>query len=116
IAFMHKLLATAFQVWPGEPSQNLFTVNESGKKIGLKGAALSGDLSPEMMGVGYLIGPRIANLMMAGAVLSFFVIGPLIASFGEDLTRPVLPAVSSIDEKTGLDKGLIGNMGPGDIY
>src|SRR5262252_7158089 len=49
IAFVHKLLATAFQVWPGEPSQNLFTVTESGKKVGLKGAALSGDLSPEMM-------------------------------------------------------------------
>jgi putative OPT family oligopeptide transporter len=115
IAFVHKLLAAALQVWPGEPGQNLYT-EVDGRKVGLKGAQASGDLSPEMMGVGYLIGPRIACLMMAGAVLSFFVIGPLIATFGENLTQPVAPAVSSIDEKTGQDKGLIRNMGPGDIY
>src|SRR5947209_9882525 len=116
IAFIYKLLAAAFQVWPGEPSQELFSVRPDGTKVGLKGAALSGDLSPEMMGVGYLIGPRIAFMMMAGAILSFFVIGPLIATFGENLSQPVAPAVSNIDEKTGQDKGLIRNMGPGDIY
>ncbi len=110
IAFVHKLLAAAFQLWPGEPSQNLYTV-ENGRKVGLKGAAISGDLSPELMGVGYLIGPRIACLMMAGAVLSFFVIGPLIATFGENLTVPVPPARAT--DKGG---GLIGNMGPGDLY
>jgi putative OPT family oligopeptide transporter len=114
VAFVHKLLAAAFQLWPGEPSQNLYTV-ESGRKVGLKGAALSGDLSPEMMGVGYLIGPRIACMMMAGAVLSFFVIGPLIATFGEKLTTPVPPAVST-DKDPAKDKGLIGNMGPGELY
>src|SRR5439155_25333008 len=115
IAFVHKLLSAAFQLWPGEPSQNLYSVVD-GRKVGLKGAAASGDLSPEMMGVGFLIGPRIACLMMAGAVLSFFVIGPLIATFGENLTRPVSPAVSSIDPETGQDKGLIRNMDPNDIY
>jgi putative OPT family oligopeptide transporter len=115
IAFLYKLLTAAFQLWPGEPEQNLYRV-EDGRKIGLKGAAVGGDLSPEMMGVGYLIGPRIACLMMAGAVLSFFIIGPLIATFGEHLNQPVAPAHSTIDDKTGVDKGLIQNMGPKDIY
>jgi putative OPT family oligopeptide transporter len=116
IAFVYKWLAAAFRFWAGEPEQNLYGVSASGKTVGLKGAAISGDLSPEMMGVGYLIGPRIACLMMAGAVLSFFVIGPLIANFGESLNVPVPPAKSSIDEKTGEDTGLIRNMGPGAIY
>jgi putative OPT family oligopeptide transporter len=111
IAFLHKLGAAAFQLWPGEPSQNLFTKAADGKVTGLKGAAASGDLSPEMMGVGYLIGPRIACLMMAGAVLSFFVIGPLIVTFGENLTTPVAPARAT--DKGG---GLIANMTPGDLY
>jgi uncharacterized oligopeptide transporter (OPT) family protein len=115
IAFIYKLLTAAFKLWPGEPEQNLYQVVD-GRKVGLKGAAIGGDLSPEMMGVGYLIGPRIACLMMAGAVLSFFIVGPLIATFGENLNQPVAPAKSSIDEETGLDKGLIRNMGPGDIY
>src|SRR5262249_51138116 len=110
IAFLHKLLTAAFQLWPGEPSQNLY-FEEGGRKVGLKGAAVSGDLSPEMMGVGYLIGPRIACMMMAGAVLSFIVIGPLIATFGENLTAPVPPA-----QATDKGGGLIGNMGPGEIY
>ncbi len=115
IAFVFKWCAEAFKLWAKEPEQNLYTVS-NGHKVGLKGAAISGDLSPEMMGVGYLIGPRIACLMMAGAVLSFFVIGPLIATFGENLNTPVAPAKSTIDEETGQDKGLIRNMEPGDIY
>src|SRR5262249_55618636 len=65
-------------------------------------------------GVGYLIGPRIASRMMAGAVLSFFVIGPLIATVGEGLTKPFPPAVSNVED--GVDKGLIRNMDPDDIY
>jgi putative OPT family oligopeptide transporter len=116
VAFVHKFFTKALKLWSDEPEQNLYTVSDAGQKIGLKGASISGDLSPEMMGVGYLIGPRIACMMMAGAVLSFFVIGPLIASFGEGLNTPVAPAVSSVDPETGKDSGLIRNMGPGEIY
>jgi putative OPT family oligopeptide transporter len=105
IAFLHKLLTKAGKLWADEPEQNLYGVTDSGQKVGLKGAAVGGDLSPEMLGVGYLIGPRIACLMMAGAVLSFFVIGPLIATFGEGLTQPVPPA-----------RGLIRDMSPSDLY
>jgi len=116
LAFAHKFLTQAARLWPGEPTQPLYTVAADGSKVGLKGAAVSGDLSPEMLGVGYLIGPRIACMMMAGAVISFFVIGPLIATFGAGLTVPVAPAISAIDPDTGLDTGLIRNMGPDEIY
>jgi putative OPT family oligopeptide transporter len=114
IAAVYKLLSTAFRLWPGTPDQNLYT-EQGGTKVGLKSANISGDLSPEMLGVGFIIGPRIACLIMAGAVLSFWVIGPLIATFGEGLNAPVAPAVSSVNEK-GVDEGLIRNMGPGEIY
>ena len=53
--------------------------------------------------------------MMAGAVLSYLVLGPLIANVGENLQQPVAPAVSKIDPETKKDMGLIGNMGPGEI-
>lgn len=122
IAFLHKFLTKVTKLWADEPEQPLYWV-ANGQKVGLKGAAIGGDLSPELLGVGFLIGPRIACLMMAGAVLSFFVIGPLIATFGEGLTVPVPPARSVIEQVTAaggatqlIDKGLIGNMGPGDIY
>ncbi len=116
IAFVYKFFSDAFKLWSKEPEALLYKVNPAGKKVGLPGAAVSGDLSPEMMGVGYLIGPRIACLMMAGAVISFFIIGPLIAMFGEGLNLPVPPAVSALDAETGKDTGLIHNMGPGDLY
>ncbi len=114
IALVYKFLAVAGKLWSDEPSQNLYSVAADGSKTGLKGAAVSGELSPELMGVGYIIGPRIASLMMGGAVLSYFVLGPLIVNIGEQLTVPVAPAVlSGTDPAT--DKGLIRNMGPSEV-
>src|SRR5205807_2979550 len=115
IAFIYKFFASGLKLWAGTPEQNLYS-EVDGKKVGFKGAQATGELYPEMLGVGYLIGPRIACLMMAGAVISFFVIGPLIATFGEGLTVHVPPAKVDIDEKTGKDVGLIPNMGPEQIY
>jgi putative OPT family oligopeptide transporter len=116
IAFVYKFLSKAFRLWAAESDDNATNLYglRNGHTVGLKGAAISGDLHPEMMGVGYLIGPRIACMMMAGAVISFFVLGPMIAYFGENLTAPVPPAKSEIED--GVDKGLIRNMGPGGIY
>ncbi len=116
VAFVYKFLSKAFRLWAAESDDNATNLywNRGGQTVGLKGAAVSGDLHPEMMGVGYLIGPRIACMMMAGAVISFFVLGPLIATFGEKLTSPVAPAKSEIED--GKDKGLIGNMDPDAIY
>ncbi|MHB1426858.1 MAG: OPT family oligopeptide transporter [Gemmataceae bacterium] len=101
IAAVHKFLTKACKLWAGEPAQHLYKV-ENGVKSGLPGAEISGELAPELLGVGYLIGPRIASLMIAGAIMSYFVLGPLIAFFGEKLLEPVAPA----------DKTLIRDMGP----
>jgi putative OPT family oligopeptide transporter len=113
IAFVHKFLTMAGKLWPDVPEKNLYEVADDGSKTGLKGSALSGELAPELLGVGYLIGPRIASLMMAGAVLSYFVLAPTIATIGERLQEPLSPALSKVEG--GKDKGLIGNMGPGEI-
>jgi putative OPT family oligopeptide transporter len=115
IALVHKFLNLAGKLWADVPEVPLYRTTGGGTKVGLKGAALSGELAPELLGVGYLIGPRIASLMMAGAVMSYFVVGPLIATIGDPLTVPVAPAVKAIDKETGLDKGLIGNMEPSGI-
>jgi putative OPT family oligopeptide transporter len=114
IAGVYKFLVSSCRLWAEEPAQALYkTVN--GTVTGLKGGQISGELSPELLGVGYLIGPRIASLMLAGAALSYFVLGPLIATFGEKLDVIVSPAKSEIDPKTKIEKGLIRNMEPDDI-
>ena len=57
IAVVHKFLTAANRLWNEAPSENLFTED----KQGLKGAEISGELSPELLGVGFLIGPRIGR-------------------------------------------------------
>jgi putative OPT family oligopeptide transporter len=115
IAAVHKFLTKACKLWADEPAELLYRQTGGGVTEGLKGAQVSGELAPELLGVGYLIGPRIASLMLAGAVLSYFVLGPFIATFGDQLTVPIRPAESKVDEKTGQDKGLIRNMTPDDL-
>ncbi|MBS1620899.1 MAG: OPT/YSL family transporter [Bacteroidetes bacterium] len=43
-------------------------------------AKISGEITPEYMGVGYIIGPKITGILVAGGVLSWFVLIPLLAS------------------------------------
>lgn len=47
-------------------------------------AKVSGEITPEYMGVGYIIGPKIAGVLVAGGVLSWFVFTPLLASLLND--------------------------------
>src|SRR5208282_4573679 len=58
----------------------------------LKKGVLGGELDPALLGVGYIIGPRIASIMVAGGVLAYLVMVPAIAYFGEGLTQPLAPA------------------------
>ncbi|HTI39546.1 MAG TPA: oligopeptide transporter, OPT family, partial [Vicinamibacterales bacterium] len=58
-------------------------------------AALNVDVSPEYMGVGYVIGPRIAGVMFAGGVLSWLVLLPLLSILGNYMTVPFPPIPAS---------------------
>ena len=70
-----------------------------------KGASISAEVAPTMLGVGYIIGIKTACNMMAGGSLAFIVIIPLIKAFGEGLTGAVFPESST----------LIKDMSPGAI-
>src|SRR3954466_744866 len=54
-------------------------------------ATLNVDISPEYLGVGYVIGPRIAGTMFAGGVLSWLVLLPLLSILGAYITVPFPP-------------------------
>jgi putative OPT family oligopeptide transporter len=58
-------------------------------------ATLRVDISPEYMGVGYVIGPRIAGVMFAGGVLSWLVLLPLLSILGNYMTVPFPPVPAS---------------------
>jgi putative OPT family oligopeptide transporter len=60
-----------------------------------KGALLAGEVTPELLGVGYIIGPRIAAIMLGGGLLGWFVLIPLITLFGAHITAVVPPETSA---------------------
>ncbi len=55
------------------------------------GASISLENNPALLGVGYIIGPRISALMMGGGVLSYLVLIPAIKFFGSAETSPLAP-------------------------
>ncbi|MCK5412483.1 MAG: oligopeptide transporter, OPT family, partial [Gemmatimonadetes bacterium] len=54
-------------------------------------AQLAVSVSPPLIGVGYILGIRIATIMVAGSALSWFIIIPLINVWGSGLTEPLYP-------------------------
>ncbi len=71
-----------------------------------KGASIRGEMASELLGVGYIIGPRISGYMLSGGVVSWLVLIPLIKLFGEGMATVFPPA-------QGLT---IAQMGPDDIW
>ncbi len=64
----------------------------------LKGGSVGAEISPELLGVGYIIGPRIASIMCAGGVLAYLLLIPLIKFFGDALSVPLAPGAKLIHD------------------
>src|SRR5213075_1502602 len=74
-AFAYAMLQKIFHVIAETPTY----ITSSASKI-FPAATLFADITPEYMGVGYIIGPRIAGVLVAGGILAWLGIIPLIAS------------------------------------
>jgi putative OPT family oligopeptide transporter len=98
LAFLHKFLMKAMGLWKEDVNVRLYS--STGK--GLQGGILGGELSPELLGVGYIIGPRVGSIMMAGAVLAYLVIVPMIVLFGSQLQHPLAPATDTLIRDMGV--------------
>lgn len=72
----------------------------------LKKGQLGSDVSPALFGVGYILGPRIASIMVGGGLLSWLVIIPVIAWWGEGRGTPLYPETVHT----------IAQMGPHEIW
>jgi len=80
-------------------------------------ATVNIDVSPEYMGVGYVIGPRIAGTMFAGGVLSWLVLLPLMSIMGAAIPAPFPPITpaNALNPATG-QPFLISEMSPVQIW
>src|SRR6266496_1483646 len=80
IAFLYKFLMTALKLWQEYPGRVIRSY---------QGAEVRVEASPELIGVGYIIGPRIAGYLFAGGCLAYVVLMPAIKLFGSAMTEPM---------------------------
>jgi putative OPT family oligopeptide transporter len=80
-------------------------------------ATLAVDISPEYLGVGYVIGPRIAGTMVAGGVLAWLGLLPLLSILGRFITEPFPPIHPNfaVNPATGRPF-LISEMDPNQLW
>lgn len=69
----------------------------------LAGAAIRADATPEYLGVGYIIGPRVAGVIFAGGVFSWLVIMPAIHFFGSHFAGPIYPGTQPVAQMSPSD-------------
>ena len=96
LGLLYKTAMVALKAWRDVP-QKIFGAP-------LKAASISAEISPELLGVGYIIGPTVAARMCAGGVLAYLVLIPAIRFFGDGLVGPLPPGTIPIHD-----------MGPSEI-
>ena len=75
VAFGYALLQKVLHVIAETPFYATRQVNKF-----FPSAKVSGEITPEYLGVGYIIGPKIGGVLVAGGVLSWLVFIPLLSS------------------------------------
>jgi putative OPT family oligopeptide transporter len=104
LAVVYKVLNSVFHYWKEAPSW------VTKKDSVYPNATFAGEVSPEYLGVGYILGPRVGGIMVAGSVLSYLAIIPLLSM--------VLPEgqVEKDLAKIGFSARDISDMGPATQY
>jgi putative OPT family oligopeptide transporter len=81
IAIAYKLLMSVLGLWKDVPSLR------TSSTAAFPNAVLDSEITPEYLGVGYIIGPRISAEMFSGGVMSWLVLIPLISLFVPEARR-----------------------------
>ncbi|MGC8548809.1 MAG: OPT family oligopeptide transporter [Acidobacteriaceae bacterium] len=87
--------------WPDTPN---YEPNFGSQHI-MKGSAIRADVTPEYLGVGYIIGARVSGTIFAGSVFSWLVLMPAIYFFGSHFPGALYPGTKPIAQ-----------MSPGDLW
>jgi putative OPT family oligopeptide transporter len=82
IGAVYRLFQGALRLWRGEVSTAVPFLPK---------AELGIETSPALLGVGYILGPRIASVMVGGGLVAWLVIIPTIAWLGRDWGAPLYP-------------------------
>ena len=95
IGFAYQVAMAALKGWKDVPEKIFGAPFKSG--------SIAAEISPALLGVGYIIGPRIASIMCAGGVLAYLVLIPAIKFFGEGMTTVLAPGQRA-DRRDGAER------------
>ncbi len=94
IGLVYKFFANFLALWKEKIEYVLTVPNKA--SIGLKAA-------PALLGVGYILGYRISAVMVAGSLISWVIVIPLIAHFGDHLTVSIFPEQAKLISEMSPD-------------
>jgi uncharacterized oligopeptide transporter (OPT) family protein len=98
IGLAYKALNIAFKGWRDAPGTTFGAP--------LKGGSIATEVSPELLGVGYIIGPRVSAMMFAGGVMTYLLLIPMILFFGSKVPGILAPGTEPISD---MDAGAVRN-------
>lgn len=93
---IYKLCGDGFKMFPTEIETSI---------SGYSNATIGMDTLPALLGVGYIIGPKISSYMLVGAILGWLCFIPMISFFGISSSEAIFPATD-----------VIKNLGAWDIW
>ena len=110
IGFLYYGVQSLFKSWKEYPTKVFGQPFEA--------ASISIENNPALLGVGYIIGTRIASIMFAGGVLSYLMLIPAIKYFGSGWMTPLAPETTHLIKDmtvTQIQKGYILYIGAGAV-
>jgi putative OPT family oligopeptide transporter len=90
IGLLYQTAMEVFKLWKDTPEKVFGKPFDAG--------SVSAEINPALLGVGYIIGPRIASIMCAGGVLAYLVLIPAIKFFGGAATGVIPPGTVPISQ------------------
>jgi putative OPT family oligopeptide transporter len=88
---VYTFLMNTVQMWTSQPES---------RPSWFPGASFRAAITSEYLGVGYIIGPRVAGLLFAGGIISWLVIMPAVKFYGGLMTSPIYPSTIPIPQMT----------------
>ena len=93
IGGIYTALEKFAHLFPAEPD---WAIDRGGYRT-----SVGGSFTPELLGVGYIIGPKVSAVMLAGGVVGWLVLIPLIYLFGGAAGAPIAPETEALVRDMG---------------
>jgi putative OPT family oligopeptide transporter len=82
VAALYRFLMSGARLWNETPAYVMRWY---------QGATVAANITPDLLGVGYIIGARVAAMMVGGGILTALVLIPMVKFFGAGYAQPLFP-------------------------